>query len=181
MAQAAVYMQLHPWVEASRWLYAHVPPGATVAVEQWDHPLPVPLSEGDPDRYTQVALPVFAAAERTESAALAQLDAALREADVIVLASRRGYGAIARQPWPDVQSWYRRLISSREAMAFARCPRIGPIALTDDPLADAGLPTPISLAARCGTPYALRLPRLDESFRVYDAPMVWVSGQVDSR
>jgi hypothetical protein len=145
-----------------------------LAVEQWDHPLPVPLPEGDPDRYAQVSLPVFAAADRAEAAALARLDATLREADVIILASRRGYGAVARQPWPQVQAWYRQLILEREALVFARCPRLGPIALTDDPLADAGLPVPISLPACCGTPYTLRLPRLDESFRVYDAPTVWV-------
>jgi hypothetical protein len=32
----------------------------------------------------------------------------------------------------------------------------------------------LTLAARCGAPYVLRLPRLDESFRVYDAPAVLV-------
>ncbi len=174
IAQATVYVQPHPWVGASRWLYENLRPEATVAVEQWDHPLPVPLPEGDPDRYTQVSLPVFAAADSAEVAALARLDAALREADVIILASRRGYGAVTRQPWPQVQAWYRRLILEREALVFARCPRLGPIALTDDPLADAGLPVPTSLPARCGVPYALRLPRLDESFRVYDSPTVWV-------
>jgi hypothetical protein len=140
----------------------------------------VPLPEGDPERYPHRHLPVFPALGAVHSAAeLSQLHAALQEADVIVLASRRGYGAAARQPWPQLQAWYRRLMVARKAHSFARCPRIGPLAITDDPLADAGLPVPSSLAARCGTPYALRLPRLDESFRVYDAPMVWVLGKVD--
>jgi len=63
-------------------------------------------------------------------------------------------------------------MTERQLLAFGRCPRLGPLALSDDPLADAGLPTPLTLAERCGTPLALRLPHLDESFRVYDAPMV---------
>ncbi|MFP4395422.1 MAG: hypothetical protein ACLFTI_09180 [Anaerolineales bacterium] len=52
---------------------------------------------------------------------------------------------------------------AREVIAFGRCPRLGPLALSDDPLADSGLPVTISLAERCGTPYALRLPALDEN------------------
>ena len=37
------------------------------------------------------------------------------------------------------------------------------------------MPVSQSLAERCGTPWALRLPRLDESFRVYDAPLVVIA------
>jgi 4-amino-4-deoxy-L-arabinose transferase-like glycosyltransferase len=173
LAQVAIYAEPHPWIEASRWIYAGSPPGATIAVEQWDHPLPVLLPEGAPERYTQVVLPVFGADLPEKQA---QLEDALEGADVIVLASRRGYGALSRQPerYAATLTWYRALLTERAVVAFGRCPRLGPLALADDPLADAGLPAPASLAKRCRTPYALRLPRLDESFRVYDAPMALV-------
>ncbi len=49
-AQLSVYLQPHPWVTASRWLYATLLPGESVAVEAWDHPLPVPLPEGESGR-----------------------------------------------------------------------------------------------------------------------------------
>ncbi len=169
LAQALVYGQPHPWIAASRWIYANVSREETIALETWDHPLPVPLPEGDPTQYTQVYVPVF---ETDSIDKKVQLDAALRDSDVLVLASRRGYSALWRDPvmW----AWYQRLFKEREAIVFSRCPRIGPVAFSDDPVLDAGLPVPVSLRARCGTPYVIRLPHLDESFRVYDAPTVWL-------
>ncbi len=174
-AQVSLYTEPHPWIAASQWLYANVPAGSTVAVEAWDHALPVPLSEGDAGRYTSPIAPVYD--EETPAkvgAKIAQLAEIAENADVIVLASHRGYGALARQPerYAATLAWYEELLRKREIIAFGRCPRVGPLALTDDPLADAGLTVPLSLAERCGTPYALRLPHLDESFRVYDAPPV---------
>ncbi len=170
LAQLSIYAQPHPWDAASRWLYANLPAGATVAVEAWDHPLPVPLPEGDPVRFAALTLPVFDPPSPEKEAALAT---AAQDADVIVLASRRGYGALARQPERTAATlaWYEQLLEEREVVAFVRCPRLGPLALTDDPPADADLPPPDSLAARCGARWALRLPGLDESFRVYDAPL----------
>ncbi len=170
-AQLAVYTRPHPWIVASQWLYTNVPAGATVAVEEWDHALPVPLPEGDATRYTTLTVPVFNEETADKAGQLATL---AQTADVIVLASRRGYGALARQPlrYAATLAWYTALLREREVIAFGRCPHIGPLALTDDPPADAGLPVSLSLAERCDTRYALRLPHLDESFRVYDAPSV---------
>ena len=171
LAQLSLYAAPHPWTQASRWMYTHLPPGTILAVESWDHPLPVPLPQGTAEAYTQITVPVFAPASADKSRHLAE---ALRQSEVIVLASRRGYGALTRQPRraPAMADWYRAVLTTRRVRAFGRCPRLGPLALSDDPLADAGLPAPLTLAARCGTRYALRLPHLDESFRVYDAPLV---------
>jgi len=174
-AQLSIYAEPHPWIAASQWIYANVPAGSTVAVEAWDHALPVPLSEGDAGRYTTLTAPVYDEETASKGGAKAvQLSEIARDADVIVLASHRGYGGLARQPqrYALTLAWYEELLGERDIVAFGRCPRIGPLALTDDPLADAGLTSPLSLAERCGTPYALRLPHLDESFRVYDAPPV---------
>lgn len=170
-AQLSVYLQPHPWVTASRWLYATLLPGESVAVEAWDHPLPVPLPEGESGAYEGFTLPIFDEESPEKQAALAE---AAREADVIVLASSRGYGALARQPerYAETLAWYREILEEREVIAFGRCPRLGPVALADDSLADAGLPGVLPLTARCEAPYVLRLPHLDESFRVYDAPTV---------
>ncbi|MCJ7550113.1 MAG: glycosyltransferase family 39 protein [Anaerolineae bacterium] len=175
LAQAGLYAMPHPWDTASRWLTTSVPPGATLAIEAWDHPLPVPATynevptSNEAGVYVQISLPVY---DDESPAKLARL-AGAAEADVLILASRRGYGALSREPvrYPETLAWYRAQLERREAYVFTRCPIFGPVAITDDPLADAGLPVPSSLAERCGTQYALRLPRLDESFRVYDAPL----------
>jgi len=173
LAQVSVYTQPHPWIAASEWIYAHAIPGEMVAVEAWEHPLPVPLPEYDAGWYDPVMLPIFDAESPEKVAALAD---AVANADVIVLASRRGYGALARDPTGNAATldWYRALLAENDVIAFGRCPRVGPVALTDDPLADAKLPIGQSLAERCGTRFALRLPHLDESFRVYDAPTVLI-------
>ncbi|MBN1873446.1 MAG: glycosyltransferase family 39 protein [Anaerolineae bacterium] len=180
LAQVSIYGQLHPWIAASQWLYGNVLPGEVIAVEAWDHPLPVPLSGEESEHFMaavqQVILPIFDADSPGKTAQLAE---AAREVDVIVLASRRGYGAVSRHPdrYADTLAWYREAFAQRERIIFTRCPRLGPIAFVDDPLWDITknqvLPdTAVSLANRCDIPFVLRLPRLDESFRVYDAPLV---------
>ncbi len=171
LAQVNLYHHVHPWIEASEWIYKNVAVGGIVGIEEWDHPLPVPLPAQEPDAYTQITLSTLGVESAAKARALSQARA---EASLIVLASRRGYGALARQPVRHAATlaWYRSLFLTRTVVIYTRCPRIGPVALTDDPLADAGLPEPRTLASRCGTRYALRLPRLDESFRVYDAPLV---------
>ena len=173
IAQTSLYRTPHPWETASRWLYANVEPGDTIAVETWDHPLPALLPGQDPIAFQQVELPVLAVESPEKLAALEDAD---RRAAFVVLASRRGYGGISTRPeeYAATLTWYRNLLSTREARVFARCPSIGPLAVTDDPVADAGLSLGVSLAERCGASYALRLPRLDENFRVYDAPTVIV-------
>ena len=135
--------------------------------------MPVPLAVGDASRFEQITLPIYDEDDADKAETLRQ---ALEHADVVVVASRRGYGALARQPerYAETLAWYQTLLTTREVIVFTRCPRLGPIAITDDPLRDAGLRGAPGLAERCGTPYALRLPRLDESTRVYDAPVTLV-------
>lgn len=180
LAQLAIHGQPHPWEVASRVIYAQVPEGAIVAVELWDHALPVPLPGHASDGYRVLTLPVFDDETAEKAAELAR---AAEEADVIVLASRRGYGALARQPerYAETLAWYRQMLVERDAVIIARCPRLGPVALVDAPLQDAGLPVPDTLAARCSAPLAWRWPGLDESFRVYDAPTVVLLFHTESR
>ncbi len=168
IGQAGLYSRPHPWIAASAWIYRHFEVGARIAVEAWDHPLPVPLPDGDPADYRQLALPVFDPDGPEKTAALYS---AVVDADAIVVASRRAYAA---NPGPATIAWYRDLLRAHDGHSFARCPTIGPLAITDDPLADAGLQVGSTLAERCGTPYVMRLPALDESFRVYDAPLTLV-------
>lgn len=180
MAQSGVYTSPHPYVRASRWIYEHVPRGAVIANEHWDDPLPM-RELGDADAYPRVGLPVM---DEDNAEKLAVLEQALTQAQVVVLATPRGYGVVGRQAqrYPLTRAWYERLLNAPAyaVLGFGRCPHLGPLALSDDPLADAGLPQPLTLAQRCGTRYALRLPRLDESFRVYDAPQTLVLVRKDT-
>jgi len=166
LALAASYGRPHPWVAASAWIEERFPPGSVIAVEAWDHPLPL-----DSAGYDLQVLPLFdeESAEKWEA-----VNDTLTQADVVVVASRRGYGALAGWPerFPQTAAYYRALFSGGRgfgvAACFGRWPTVGPLPLADDPFGPVGLPLP---ACRPALP-ALWLPRLDESFVVYDHPLV---------
>jgi hypothetical protein len=163
-----LYRSPHPWPAASEWFVDHVPRGAVVAVEQWDHPLPL-----DATGYDVRELPVF---DEDTPEKWAGMGATLAEADYVIIASRRGYAALARWPerYPLTARYYRLLFEGglgfEPVACFGRYPRLGPLALVDDPVAGLGF----SLPGLCQpkAPVVLRLGRLDESFVVYDHPQV---------
>ncbi len=170
LAQIGVYGQPHPWIVASQRLYERLEPGSIIGIEAWDHPLPVPLPAGDVSQFVQRTAPLYDDESAQKLSALSDLSA---QADVLVIASRRGYGALARWPlrFPETLEWYAGSLHGRSVEVYTRCPRIGPVAFSDDPLRDAGLDVGLTVAQICGTRWAVRLPHLDESFRVYDAPL----------
>jgi hypothetical protein len=110
------------------------------------------------------------------------IEASLSEAEVVIIASRRGYATLAglEERFPESNEYYRDLLSERLGFAvvacFERWPRVGPVIVLDDPFESVGLPRP----AACGpTSSVLWLPRLDESFVVYDHPLTIVLWRTD--
>ena len=163
-----LYRSPHPWLVASEWFYDHVERGAVVAVEQWDHPLPL-----DATGYDVRELPIFDEDVPGKWAVMTEM---LAEADYVVIASRRGYATLARWPerYPLTARYYRLLFEGglgfEPVACFGRSPRLGPLSLADDPAAGLGFSLPD--LCRPDTPFVLRLGRLDESFVVYDHPQV---------
>jgi 4-amino-4-deoxy-L-arabinose transferase-like glycosyltransferase len=171
LAFVNMYHSPHPWLTASAWIRQNVPPGAVIAVEQWDHPLPVG-AVGDYDGVYDVReLAIF---DEDEAKKWEAMDSILAEADVVIVASRRGYATLARWPerYPLTVRYYRQLFTGdlyfEPAACFGRYPRLGPLALRDDSVA--GLD--FALPEVCWAGNFLRLGRLDESFVVYDHPQV---------
>jgi len=170
LALAGSYGRPHPWVAASEWIRAHLPLGSVIAVEEWDRPLPL-----DAEGYTLRVLPVFEPEGEEKEREMASV---LAEADAVVVASRRGYGALARWPdrFPTTLSHYRALFAGERGFAAVGCwgrwPSLAGLSLADDPFGAAGLPLPHPDCRPGGV--WLRLPRLDESFVVYDHPEVVV-------
>ena len=170
LAFASLYRSPHPWLAASGWFADHVPPRAVVAVEQWDHPLPL-----DATGYELRELPVF---DEDTPEKWATMEKTLAEADYVVISSRRGYATLARWParYPLTARYYRLLFEGEmgfEPVAcFGRFAGLGPVAVADDP----AIGLNFSLPERCrpDVPFVLRVGRLDESFLVYDHPQVVV-------
>lgn len=174
LACVSIYRSPHPWLAASEWFYEHVPAGAVIAVEEWDHPLPL-QTEG----YSVLKIPIF---DEDSTEKWEAIEKILAQADYVVIASQRGYGSLARWParYPLTARYYRLLFTGalgfRPVACFWRYPRLGPLALVSDPAA--GLD--FSLPELCWpqTPLVLRLGRLDESFSVYDQPQAIVFKRV---
>jgi len=174
LAFVSLYRSPHPWLVGSEWFYDHVPRGAIVAVEQWDHPLPL-----DTTGYDVRELPIF---EEDTAEKWAAITETLAEADYVVIASRRGYATLARWPerYPLAVRYYQSLFGGglgfEPVACFGRYPRLGPLALVDDPAA--GLDFSLPGLCRPEALFVLRLGRLDESFVVYDHPQVVILRRV---
>lgn len=170
LAFAGLYRAPHPWQKASAWLYEHAELGAVIAVEQWDHPLPL-----DAAGYDIRELPVF---DEETPEKWAAMETTLTEADYVVIASRRGYAALA---YPRMARYYRRLFEGESgfepAACFSRHPRLGPLALVDRPAKGLGFSLPET--CRPEVPFTLSLGRLDESFVVYDHPVTLILHRVN--
>lgn len=178
LAFTSIYRQRHPWIQASEWIYRHVPAGATIVVELWDHPLPVSMDvDGTWHRgqeYRQVEVDPYDAETPLKEFWLAHH---LTEADWVVLSSPRGWGVLPHRgrEYPLMPSYYEALLTGAAGFEVAGLwrvePRLGPISLGHNPFVSAGLPTPEAWKAAAPASWTLDLGFADESFTVYDHPM----------
>ncbi len=153
LAFMRVYSQTHPWIQASRWIYANLPDGTAIAREHWDDDLPLSLSgQANPgargyDMSADLKLPMY---EPDTPAKYQQVRSILRQADYVILATNRLYRTIPRMPerYPISTRFYSLLFEEKLGYVrdrdFTAYPGLGNWWLADD---DA-----------------------DESFTVYDHP-----------
>ncbi len=171
----------HPWVRMSRWLYENVPPRASVAVEYWDMALPLPLTvEGrsrDRGNYRLAELSLYDADTPEKWEALAETLAAT---DYYIVASQRVYGPVGllRDLYPITARFYEALFQERLGFRLARWEgtdmAILGRRLVENPFARAGLLAPDAIAEAWRRGGAWLLSGADESWTVYDRPLVMV-------
>lgn len=170
LAFVSLYKDAHPWWLASAWLCENMPQGAVLLVETWDQPLPVAgacdgrfvIITGDP--YTPEGV-----------AALPRL---AEQADAIVLSSPRSWQTHARQSahFPEVAAFYRSLFAGNQfevAAVWRPEPSLGGVALSANLFTAAHVPTPSAWEASAPR-RRIQLGRYDESFAVYDHPVVLI-------
>jgi hypothetical protein len=164
LAFVSVYSTTHSWITTSEWIYREVPAGSTLAVEDWDTRLPLPLDlEDQPRRIEEYDVRILTLYDEPDDVAKwVGLVTELAESDYVILASRRLYGSIPRMPnrYPLTSRYYDELFAGELGFAlegeFTRGPRwLNP---RPPPLPDA----------------APALLRPDESFVVYDHPRALV-------
>jgi 4-amino-4-deoxy-L-arabinose transferase-like glycosyltransferase len=181
-------VQEHPWITASRWIRENVPANSVVATEHWDHSLPVGLrpDEGTfpPEQLREIVLEWYDVGDRGRleelRETLATAAAQLSSSDYVILASNRLYGVIPRLPqrYPEAAAYYRLLFSGELGFELVywngRYPTLGPLAFADDTFSRPGLSVPEPMAAWQPAPVTWTLGPADESFTVYDHPLVLI-------
>ena len=158
-----IYTEPHSRIQASRWIYDNIPPGASITYEQWDDPLPLPIDGRNSSQYKTIMMTPYAEDDLTKyiggtdasgqrvPGMLDQLD----QADYIILTSNRVYDSISRIParYPALMRYYNALFNGDLGFKLAAdvhsYPRLFGIEI----------PTPI---------YA------EEAFSVYDHPRVLI-------
>jgi hypothetical protein len=173
----------HPWVAASYWIDENVPSGSTLATEHWDYALPVRM-RGLSGRYEFVELEWFYVEDRLgrerDRVELATALDLLAEADYLILASNRLYGVIPRlaDRFPEAAAYYRLLFSGELGWELVhwsgRYPSLDGWVLADDTLGRPGLPLPEAMREWRPGDVTLVLGPADESFTVYDHPLVLI-------
>jgi len=149
VAFTSIYRRPNTRVEATRWIYAHVPPPKAFANESWDDGLPMPMPNNDPARYAGPSLPLF---DPDSPEKVDLLVKALTEADWVAVTSGRVYMNVTRVPevFPMSIAYYRALFDGQlgfeRAADFTSYPSLGPLRFPDD--------------------------RAEEQFTVYDHPRV---------
>jgi 4-amino-4-deoxy-L-arabinose transferase-like glycosyltransferase len=180
LAFTGLYLRPHPWLAAGDWIHANVAPGSLLTAEYWDDRLPARRYDSTGAYpYQHEWLDLYAP---DDEAKLDGLAAALSRVDYVVLASQRLYGTISRLPqrYPMTTAYYRLLFGEQLGFRLvhveASYPRLGPVAIVDEPLEGTGLPRP---ALPRPAPLVLSLGRVDESYSVYDHPRVLIFENVE--
>ncbi len=173
----SIYLKQHTRVAASRWIYANVPEGSTVANEHYDWGLPLRLDGHNPfgGMYQGIEMQLY---NEDTPEKRAQLYGWLDQADYIFLASNRLYASIPRLAarYPLTIEYYRALFAGELgfelAADFTSRPAIGPFQFPDQEN-----PFPLmTLTAYVYQPQPVKvhLPPAEEAFSVYDHPRVLI-------
>ena len=151
----SIYTRPHSQVQASEWIYRHIPAGSTLAQEHWDLAPPFDMMlDGhlrSPTEYKTVTMELY---EPDDEAKYEHILGNLRQADYVILATNRLYGSIPRLPqrYPITTRYYELLFDEklgfRLIKSFTSYPGLFGLTIVDD--------------------------RADESFTVYDHPKVLI-------
>lgn len=183
LAFVNIYNQPHPWNEASRWIYRHVPAGTLILSEYLDDFLPTSnlIVDGVPrqsQEYPSLQLDWMIGTGEADN--LRKLDrnlALLAQADYLTLVSNRLYGVVPRLPdkYPLSNRYYHLLFSGQlgyeVAYVSGRYPTLFGFSLQPNTFGWPGLTPPPAVSNYLAQSRAWSPGRADESFTVYDQPL----------
>lgn len=187
-----IYRQPHPWISASKWIYNNVENGSTIVSEMWDDRLPdsqnLPEHSRQDYRYeTKEVNWLSGTEEKDDLAKIRDNLTTLAEADYIAIASNRNYGVIPRLPerYPLSSQYYPLLFDGRLGYDViyvgTRMPNLFGVHLKPDSFHWPGLIPPEEVQDFLDNVPGINIGRFDESFTVYDQPLVIIFKNSDNR
>lgn len=178
-----IYSHPQSRVQASSWIYDHLPGGSVLTNEYWDDPLPLYLPEHDPNIYQGIMISPY---DPDSSEKIIKLNSQIASANYIIMSSNRLWGSIPKVPnkYPLTTKFYNDLFSQKLnfskikefnsypgfTLPFLKsCYYFGP---TDYPRV---LNKLFSMDRNCSYPgIYLRDDTAEEAFTVYDHPKVLI-------
>ncbi len=187
-----IYDSDHPYNIASRWVYANIEPGTLIASEQWDDSLPASMIVGDRlrrrseypnEQLTWLSSPDSADDERK----LARNLDLLQRAGYVTILTNRVYGVVPRQPerFP-LSSQYHQLLFDgslgyKPVFVNTRTPNLFGQHLLPDSFSWPDLQPSAAVDDYLTTLPGFSGGRFDESFTVYDQPLVIIFKNVEGQ
>ncbi|MCP4418546.1 MAG: glycosyltransferase family 39 protein [Chloroflexi bacterium] len=187
-----MYQQPHPWVAASQWVFANVPPGSLMLSEKWDDALPSSMMiDGEMRRrseYPNAELSWLSAADLADSEEkLAENVALLAKADYVTILSNRIYGVVPRLPerYPLSSQYHALLFAGKlgyePVYVNGRFPTLFGWQLRPGRFGWPNLQPPGSVQSYFAAQPGINLGRADESFLVYDQPLTIIFENVERK
>ncbi|MCL4261907.1 MAG: phospholipid carrier-dependent glycosyltransferase [Anaerolineae bacterium] len=178
-----MYRQPHPWLAGSAWVYENIPPGALILSEQWDDALPsTMLLDGVPrlrSEYRNEELTWLTGADEADDEAKLERNLArLAAGDYLTIMSNRVYGVAPRLNgrYPLSGQYHQLLFDGslgyEPVYVTTRMPTLFGIRLYADRFSWPGLTPPDEVETLLVAHPTLNLGRADESFTVYDQPLL---------
>lgn len=122
-------------IQASYWIYQHIPYGSTTLTEQWDDGLPVGINQYNQGLYKSIGMAIYDTDNETK---LTYYGTTLSQADYIILNSRRLYGTLIHlnKLYPLTSKYYTYLFAGKlgykEVADFASYPKLFGLEINDD-------------------------------------------------
>lgn len=191
LAFVNMYQQEHPWITASRWIYENINPGEMLVNETWDDPLPDSLlidnrvRRRSQYREGEVNWLSGTGTLDDEEKVLKNL-AILATADYVIVSSNRNYGVIPRleERYPLSNQYYPLLFDGtlgfEVAYTGSRFPGLFDFHYKPDTFGWPGLEPPEPVADYLRSIPGINGGRNDESFTVYDQPLVMIFRNVEN-
>ena len=180
-----IYKQPHPWIEASRWIYQNYESGTVIVSETWDDPLPDDLTVDE----EFLRRTIYVNSEANWLSGTGSLDdkeklqsnlSELASSDLLVIATNRNYGVVPRlqERYPISSQYYQLLFDGSlgyELMYTSmRSPNIFGYYVIPNSFQWPDLEPPTEVRDYIDGLKGFSLGRFDESFTVYDQPLVMI-------